>query len=225
MKLLIKFPSRDRPEKFKYSLSQYINKCENKKDTFFLFTFDEDDKTMNNYRMKQIISEFCEKMNYFIVYGNSGNKIKAINRDLENFPFWEILLLASDDMIPEVQGYDEIIRKNMKQFFPDLDGVLWFNDGYQREKLNTLVCVGSAYYKRFNYIYNPIYKSFFCDNEFMDIANKLKRQKYFNNVIIRHQHPSNNFSVQDDELYRKNDKYWKEDKSTYEKRRKEIFLE
>lgn len=215
MKLLIKFPSRNRPDKFKYVLYNYVTKCKNKKDTEFLFTFDEDDNTMNNDEMREEIAELCGDITHYIIYGTSQNKIDAVNRDLKGFWHWHILLLASDDMIPVVKGYDEIIREKMELHYPTTDGVLWFNDGYMGDKLNTLVCMGKHYWLRFKYIYNPIYKSFFCDNEFMDVANKLKKQTYFNTVIIRHQHPSNTTDVLNDELYTKNHKYWNEDERTY----------
>jgi hypothetical protein len=149
-----------------------------------------------------------------IVYGTSANKIDAINRDMELAGAWDVLLLASDDMIPEAQGYDDIIREKMKATYPDLDGVLWFNDGYAGEKLNTLVCMGSQYYKRDGYIYNPAYKSFFCDNEFMETATARKRQTYFPECIVRHQHPANT-GGSDDDLYKHNNKYWNEDEKTY----------
>jgi hypothetical protein len=215
MKLLIKFPSRGRPDKFKYALYNYISKCKNKKDTSFLFTFDEDDTTMNNESMKEEIAELCGSMEHYIVYGTSENKIHAINRDLKSFWNWKILLLASDDMIPVVKGYDEIIREKMINHYIDTDGVLWFNDGYAGDRLNTLVCMGKTYYLRFNYIYNPIYKSFFCDNEFMDTANTLRKQTYFHQTIIQHQHPANTADVQEDELYKQNNKYWNADARTY----------
>ena len=128
MKIVIKFPSRSRPDKFKYALFQYVSKCKNKKDIYFVFTFDEDDTSMNNENMKEDIAELCGDITYYICYGTSQNKIDAINRDIKGFWNWQILLLASDDMIPAVRGYDEIIRENMINHFPDTDGVLWFND-------------------------------------------------------------------------------------------------
>jgi hypothetical protein len=215
MRLLIKFPSRARPDKFKYALYNYISKCKNKQDICFLFTFDEDDLTMNNPEMKEEISEMCGSIEHYAMYGKSENKIDAINRDLKGFWHWHILLLASDDMIPVVKGYDEIIREKMKIHYADTDGVLWFNDGYAGDRLNTLVCMGNTYYQRFKFIYNPIYKSFYCDNEFMDVANKLKKQTYFNDTIIQHQHPLNTAGVQEDDLYRQNQKYWNDDERTY----------
>ena len=40
----------------------------------------------------------------------------AINANLENIDF-DILLLASDDMIPQVQGFDTIIKNQMAKTF------------------------------------------------------------------------------------------------------------
>lgn len=212
MQLLIKFPSRNRPDKFLSVLQSYASLCNEKNLTSFLITLDADDTSMIHLdsQIHAILSDFEHK----IIYGTSTGKIHAINRDMEQAPDWDVLLLASDDMIPQVQGYDQIIRDKMAHFYNDTDGVLWFNDGYTGSKLNTLVCMGRKYYNRFNYIYNPIYKSLFCDNEFMDTANNLGRQSYFDEVIIKHEHPANTGTGQD-ELYRVNDRYWNEDERTY----------
>ena len=100
-------------------------------------------------------------------------------------------------MIPVIQGFDTIIKNKMTEHYPDTDGVLWFNDGYQGNKLNTLCILGKKYYDRFNYIYNPEYKSVWSDNEFMDVANILNKQTYFDEVIIRHEHPDWGFGKND----------------------------
>jgi hypothetical protein len=210
--LLIKFPSRNRPEKFLATLQGYASLCNQKTDTRFLITLDSDDASMieKDNEIHTILSDIDHK----IIRGTSTGKIDAINRDMEQAGDWDILLLASDDMIPQEQGYDTIIRTQMKKHYKDGDGVLWFNDGYVGNKLNTLVCMGHKYYNRFNYIYNPIYKSFFCDNEFMDVANRLKKQTYIDQVIIKHEHPANTNEDQD-ELYKFNFTYWDDDERTY----------
>ena len=80
-----------------------------------------------------------------VCVGSSSGKVNAINRDIPDPSEFDILLLASDDMIPVVKGYDEIIRDSMTQFYPDTDGVLFFNDGYVGYRTNTLVICGSKY--------------------------------------------------------------------------------
>ena len=193
---------------------EYLN---DKDSTRFIISIDEDDIIMNN---KEVFDEIKNIFNNVkICIGNSKSKIEAINANMENEEF-DILLLASDDMIPQIKGYDTIIRNHMNEYFYNLDGVLFYNDGYHGNKLNTLVCCGYNYYKHFNYIYAPVYKSIFCDNEFMEVANILKKQVYLNNIIIKHQHPWNENSNFKDSLHIKNGESDGSDKKIYYERKK-----
>ena len=194
MKLLIKFPTRNRKSKFFTVLEQYQTLCEDIENTFFLITLDNDDEEMNSPEVVNIFSTF---KNIKYVYGDSTSKIHAINRDLETENEWDIVLLASDDMTPKVKGYDNIIRNKMEEHYPDTDGILWFNDGHQGTTLNTLSILGKKYYERFNYIYYPEYKSMWSDNEFMSVGNILEKQTYFDEVIIEHEHPDWGFGGKD----------------------------
>jgi hypothetical protein len=193
MKILIKFPTRNRKDKFFNVLQKYYDFALDKKNLFFLITLDSDDLSMNCDDVKEKLKKF-DNLEY--VFGVSENKIHAVNRDIIDGD-WDIILLASDDMIPNKIGYDDIIRNRMIENFPDTDGVLWFNDGFQGNRLNTLCILGKKYYQRFGYIYFPEYKSTWCDNEFMEVANILKKQKYFNDVIIKHEHPDWGFGSRD----------------------------
>lgn len=186
-KLLIKFPTRGRPDKFFTVLDRYYYGAKRKDLTSFLVTCDADDPTMNNptVRNRFLTAPYS---NMKVVFGHSKSKIEAVNADMNQASPYDIILLASDDMVPEEKGYDEIIRAKMKELYPDTDGVLWFYDGY-REDFNTLCILGKKYYDRFNYIYHPSYKSFWCDNEFTEVANNLGKQTFIKKVIIRHVHP------------------------------------
>jgi len=210
MKLLIKFPTRGRKSKFFEVLYKYIDLLDDVNNTYFLIALDKDDKEMYN---QDTIDKLKEIKNLSYFFGKSENKVSAINRDLKSNDNWDILLLASDDMIPQIKGYDNVIRDNMTTHFPDTDGVLWFNDG-NRKDLNTLSILGKKYYQRFNYIYNPEYKSTWCDNEFTQVANILKKQIFIDQVIIKHEHPDWGFGFRD-EIHRQNLNNEFHDKSVY----------
>lgn len=218
MKLLIKFPTRNRREKFFEVLDIYYDLLQDINSTKFVITCDEDDLSMNNDEVKEKLSKY---LNLDVYYGNNKSKIEAINANLENENF-DILLLASDDMIPQIKGYDNVIRDNMRKYYPDTDGVLWFNDGYQKNRLNTLCILGKKYYNRFNYIYHPNYKSLWCDNEFTQVSYALRKVTYFDSVIIKHCHPVV-IGEKADELYEKNDSFHDEDKIIFEKRMRNNF--
>jgi len=217
-KLLIKFPTRGRVDKFFNTLDKYYELLSGKCNVEFLITCDIDDISMNNSTVKD---RFKKYNNLEVEYGNSKTKIEAINAGVMQRDF-QIVLLASDDMIPVVKGYDAIIIESMCISFPDFDGVVWFNDGVQQDRLNTLCILGRAYYNRFNYIYNPEYKSLWCDMEFTQVGNKLGKQKYFNQVIIKHDHHSvTNQGF--DETYSQNELYESEDKLTFIRRQNTQF--
>jgi hypothetical protein len=184
--------------------------------TRIIVSIDEDDATMTNDVIGRAKS-FHE--NIRVIKGPSSGKVCAINRDMPDPSEFDILLLASDDMVPYVREYDRIIRDSMEQMYPDTDGVLFFNDGYSGRRLNTLVICGSKYYSRFGYIYHPEYKSLFCDNEFMDEANRLGKQTYYDQPIIKHEHYTH-IRARPDALYNLNEALYSEDEKVYHRRKK-----
>lgn len=183
MKILYKYPTRQRPLKFLRCISSYYELMRG--DSYeFIITIDDDDEMMHS---PEIISHMRNMKNLTIKSGSNKSKIEAINADVPNTD-WDILVLVSDDMIPEVEGFDQIIRSDMMKEYPDTDGVLWYFDGWRKD-LNTLCILGRKYYDRFGYIYHPDYKSFWCDMEFTEVANALGKQTYIDTTIIRHLHP------------------------------------
>jgi hypothetical protein len=100
--------------------------------------------------------------------------------------------------------------------FPDTNGILWFNDGHQADKLNTLSVMGKTMYQSFGYIYHPAYKSFYCDTEFTDLCRGSLKSKclYVAACIVRHEHPGHGYGAYDS-LYVKNQAAWTEDMDTY----------
>ena len=217
MKLLIKFPTKVRAKKFLNVLGKYVRFMEDKTNKVIV-SCDLDDISMKENYVTEVINTYD---NVELQFSDNKSKIEAINRGMDELDF-DIVLLASDDMVPMVKGYDTIIKNRMKETYPDTDGVLWFNDGYKGKELNTLCILGKKYYDRFGYIYHPSYNSVWCDNEFMDVANILGRQTYFNEVIIRHQHPDWGFGS-NDTIHMSNIKHESADRLTYDRRKQQNF--
>ncbi|MBK22377.1 MAG: hypothetical protein CME70_00105 [Halobacteriovorax sp.] len=218
MKLLIKFPTRERPHRFMEVFELYQNMC-GYEDTEFIVSCDTDDPSLQTGVMKSYFKGFP---NTKVFHGENGSKIEAVNADMEGVDF-DICLLASDDMYPEVDGYGKIIVECMKEFFPDTDGVLWFNDGIQGPALNTLSIIGKKFYDRFGYIYHPAYKSLWCDKEFTEVSQNLGRCKYIDNILIRHKHFSVPNATNYDLLYMRNSRFNTPDHNTYQQRKKAGF--
>ena len=216
MNILIKFPTRNRPDKFIQLFLKYQHMLSSRYPAKFIVTMDLDDPTMNNTKIRNFLNKHTN-VSYF--YGESKSKIEAINANMDNIGNADIILLASDDMIPIQVAYDDIIVTDMRKNFPDLDGVLHYNDGRQGDLLNTFCVMGRKYYDRFGYIYHPAYTSVYADNEFTSVSRMLGKAKY--SPLTLFQHGWINF-VGRDALVERNEHpdLYKKDKEIYEARLK-----
>jgi len=202
-----------RPEQFKNVLDKYYFMLSGRYEYRFLMTLNQDDITMNNTDMKAFM-DACPDLVY--KFGNHTSKIEACNADMEAEDF-DILFLISDDMIPIVPGFDQVIAKTMLEHFPDMDGALHYDDGcWGRDRTITLSIMGKKLYDYFGYIYHPDYKSFFCDNEFTDEVRRLGKYIYIPEIIVKHEWKGGPRSK--DALYRRNSKMGISDKTTYKHR-------
>lgn len=216
--ILVKFPSRSRPQKFLSTIKGYIANANNIDNIEFIISIDDDDSSMSGVK-----EELKEHRNIYVYSGAYSNKVGAINRDMDKaLSDWDILVLASDDMIVQIQGWDDILRSEMEECFPDMDGVLWHNDGYVAMRLNTMCILGKRYYDRFGYIYHPEYTSLWCDNLFTDIANILGKQKYFPEVLFKHEHPGHT-RMPYDAQYSYTESFYEADRQVYERHRTDNY--
>jgi hypothetical protein len=168
--------------------SRYLTFLSGRHDVRFILSMDEDDLTMNNPEMQQWISTRAQNAQIECFYGHSKTKIEACNANLEGVD-GDVLLLASDDMMPVQMGYDDIIFSAFQNTFPDFDGAIKFWDGLRpkEDPLMTLTVMGFPLYKQFGYIYNPEYKSIYCDNEQTQVCATLNKLRRCDLCIIQHQ--------------------------------------
>lgn len=216
MRLLIKYPTRGRPQQFLTTLKGWLDNADDLSRIAVLVSYDVDDATMNSPILGEAI-----RMHSRVVTGGrySKSKIHACNRDLSEYPGdWDVVLLISDDMWCVRKGWDTMIRENMGRHFPDTDGALWFYDGAQR-KINTLECVGRARYNKFGYLYHPDYFSFWCDNETTEVGLRDGKLVFVEQSIAHHHHPSWLGGMKKDATYQRNHGYWAKDQATYERRK------
>lgn len=217
MRILIKYPSRGRPQQFLLTLQGWLSQAADLSRIAILVSYDEDDAMMT----PEVIAQ-AEALHPALVAvkGSSKTKIAACNADLNDYcGDWDVVLLVSDDMICRRQGWDETIRDQMNRNFHDTDGVLWFHDGSKQRVIMTLSCIGRAYYERDHFIYHGSYSSFFCDNEATDTAKQRGRIVFIEQPIATHEHPHWCGGMKPDATYQRNNKYWAADKSNYERRK------
>ena len=200
-KLIVKFPSRNRPEKFKSILDQYIGGCSGKHHVRFVITMDEDDSTMNTDDIRSFIDSHIKNgVDISYHYGNSKTKVEACNANMENEDA-DVILLISDDMVLQQPNYDDIIYSTFQETFPDYSGGLKFHDGIRQDALMTLPIIGWKVYEKWGYIYNPEYTSLYGDTEQTEVLIRMKKFAVSDICIAKHEWTSEPF----DELHARNE--------------------
>src|SRR5690242_20191988 len=221
MRILIKYATRHRPQYFLKAITNIMSTIHDQ-NYEILVSIDDDDFTMQAER----IIQFCNSNSRIAVYtGPHDTKVAAINRDMEKFGDWDILVNMSDDFFFVQPGWDNIIRQKIKDVWgSSLDFYAHFSDGYTHDQLCTMSIIGRDYYNRDGYIYHPDYKSFSCDAESYYVAMMRGRYHYFPEVLAKHQHPANS-PAPNDETYRKNSLHTDHDVKVYFERLKRYFDE
>lgn len=213
--IVFKYATRSRPELFDRGVNSIIENLDDKEAYFILVTCDHNDRTMIGHDRK-----YADNIRVRFIYGESNGKIDAINRDLQHLPAdTKIIVNMSDDMVFIQKGFDTIIRND---FNNDFSLCLHYPDGYRKDII-TMSILGKDYFDIFGYIYNPEYKSLFCDDEQTAVSKQLNKYKYIDNQIFIHKHPANDSSVMVDSQYVHTEGYFHQDRVTFENRKAKNF--
>jgi hypothetical protein len=204
------FPSRERPQKF-FSALDNIQDMSESKDYFVWAKLDDDCPCVDQYRER--LSEYPEVT---VKWGLSNGKIHACNRDLEDLPECDIIILMSDDMKFLSFGYDDEIRVAFKKYFPNLDGVIHYPDSHALDRTMTLTIMGINLFKQLGYLYHPSFDSVYADNHLTEMTKAMKRYVFINKQIFDHFHPGWGMA-EFDEQYRRTEapENYKKDRETY----------
>lgn len=217
LKILIKFPSRGRPDRFFIALDSCVNNIQDRANYHVSCTLDEDDSAMNN---SDVIARIHEYENVSIEWGLSKSKIDAVNRSMPDYP-WDVVIVHSDDILFTFYGFDTIVRD---AFDDGLDWLVHIPDNDAKSALAVVYIAGKRFYERFGYIYNPVYKSLFCDNEIMEISKAIGRYKYVDIPgIIFHANAAYGHMERDEMFNRQQEIGWTEDQKTYYERKARNF--
>lgn len=209
MRILVKLPTRERPKRLMEAYQAAQGKAHDRSRLQWMFAVDRDDHTapldlLNQYGI--------------VIQGERKTKIEACNRGVANYGGqWDVVVLLSDDMLCRVDGWDEIIREDMAQHFPDTDGCLWYPDGHQKD-LCTLAVMGRKAFDAIGYIYRPEYSSLWCDKEWTEYWSEHGKMYRSATVLFSHLHPAWG-TAKMDKLYRKNNGFNTSDRDTYNRRR------
>lgn len=210
--LLIKLPSRERPAQLLRVVRLFATYCTHPQHATLLISLDTDDASVTPTLLRDLQDTAVRTI---VSRGGRTTKVGAVNRDMELAPPWDLLLLASDDMVPQKHGYDETIRRYMKVHHPKGDGCLWFHDGYQ-DRVCTMPVMDHRYWQRDGFIYDPRFASYYADDAQTELARRRGRMRKVGECIVRHEHCVWNRAVPDDALYQHNRLHKERDRLLYQ---------
>jgi len=209
-RLLVRMATRSRPEQALEVLTKYRSMAGIP--VTIEVVIDEDDETMMTAPMLQRL----HALECVVTVGRHKNKVEACNAG--RVSDFDVLLLASDDMVPVKDGYAARVLAAMGEHWPFLDGAIYFDDGHQHANLVTLPVMGRRFYEQCgSFVYHTSYQSLFCDTEQQDLWSLMGRLHYVDEVIIEHRHHVWGKSS-NDALYRRNDALYNADKEIFEAR-------
>lgn len=209
-RVLVRMPTRDRPAQALHALAAYRSMAG--LPVALEVVVDCDDRKMLS---SEVLQRLCA-LDAVVTVGQHRSKVEAVNGGrVEN---WDILILASDDMIPIADGYARVVAEQMEERFPHLDGLIYFDDGYAGERCCTLPIFGRRLYDQFGYVYEPRYRSLCCDVEQTELLRAMGRASYVDKMIIEHRHPAAGKAASD-ALYGRNDALHDADRLVYEQRK------
>jgi hypothetical protein len=217
-RILFKYPTRGRVERFFEGLDSIVNNLYDKDSFEIQVTADADDPTMAKQEIFERIKTYP---NTNILYGISHSKIDAVNRDMPLFDKWDVVVVMSDDMRFTFYGFDEILRQEFAD--GDFDKYLHIPDQDAKHILATMYIAGRGFYHRFGYIYHPSYKSLWCDNEIQEVAKKLGRYKFVDCIgLIQHLNPAYGHLPKDEMLINQQ-LHWGDDEANFNARKAKNF--
>lgn len=218
MKILIKLPSRGRPSDLIKAINSIWDNVADVDNVMLSLTLDLDDETMHNKGMVEILTKYP---NTSIQWGLSDSKVHAVNRDLP-MDWWDILVIMSDDFRFTMWGFDIVIRQPFED--GNYDKLVHLPERDSGKALATMYIAGREFYNRFSYVYNPVYRSLFCDNEIMEISQQLNKYYYLDYPgVIEHLNPAYGHGSKDALFLYQQEIGWSLDQKTYNERKNRNF--
>ena len=172
------------------TLDLYMRMLSGKHEVEFLIAMDDDDRTMKNALIWDYLIQIeppddsMVRLSWY--YKEHRGKVAAFNSCIAAHD-WDILVPISDDVEPQEVGYDDIIARDMKAVFPDLDGVIYYSDGRCHKRVVSIPIFGRKFFGTRQYITHPNFVAW-GDNYTSDTLKKTNKLKYCRQVLLKHCH-------------------------------------
>jgi hypothetical protein len=114
---------------------------------------------------------------------------------------YEVIGSMGDDHLPRTPGWDV---KVIEAFEDKHTAIVYPNDGFQGEKLPTVVLMRSIIPQTLGFMMPPQFEHLFVDNVWFEWGRRSGCLRYLPDVLIEHMHPAAGKSAWDDQYYKIN---------------------
>lgn len=192
MKISILTPTRGRPTRLIDFYESIIKNTKNS-EVELLSYVDTDDPNINEYKKRLInLKSKLKNKNFSIqeIYSSRKWVSKSWN-DLAKKSTGNILIMGNDDQIYKTFGWDEILINKVITIEDDLY-CIWFNDLFNFEKHCAFPVISRKWYNILGYFTPGIFPAGYNDTWIFDIAKKVNRAFYIDEIVADHIHFHNN---------------------------------
>lgn len=206
MRISIIHPSRSRPLMAKQTIHKWLSSAHDRDSIEYILSVDSTDPLLAEYEA------FAADMGVLLHIGDNKTAIEAINSSARlaahNFYPPDLFVCVSDDFACPYH-WDKALNEALEG---KSDYVAKTVDGLQ-PWIVTLPIMDLTYYKRYGYIYNPIYKHMFSDCELAHVATITDKLIYVD-IRFPHNHYATGMMAKDS-VNEKNDSTWNQGEQVY----------
>lgn len=202
-KLIIKYASRERPNRMFHVINSILNNIENNEDVILLISLDSDDTSVYNQEVLNKLKEYLSNTNVLVFFSERTTKVNALNRDLNKLENWKKVMFVTDFTEITKKGFDQIILAHN-------DNIGCYKSCNSNGKeAHTIYTYSKDIWNLSRNIYNPNLISNFINEEIRLRFPKSNFTEY-KEVFHKYVHPKWGY-YQYDGLLVNNQKSWKED--------------
>lgn len=120
---------------------------------------------------------------------------------------YPIISFMGDDCVFQTADWeDQIINWQEKN-----KGICYCNDQLQEGSLPNNVFIHSEWIEALGFMAPPVLNHYYIDNYWMDLGLRLRKLKYFHDIVIEHRHWSNGKAEKDDTYQNAESKFMQQD--------------
>ena len=220
MKISILTPTRNRPNNCERFIRSVYNTCWVRGDVELLFYVDSDDPALDIYLELQALchTEFVGLHDVKFVVGEPMSVSKSWNILAEKC-VGDIMIMGNDDLVYKTQGWDDVLEKRLIEL-NDPYYLTWFNDGINSDRHCAFPVISREWYETLGYFSPGVFNFGYNDTWVYDIAKRVGKLNYMNDILVEHLHFSVGKSNMDDTYARNRTQekgnLYRKDKEIYE---------